>query len=139
MTDDFHLPLEMDVDAGPGPFPPGLPLDIMPCEGGQGVRVVRQRLGNGCLVDRFVDVAVLQKSQQQAVAFFEQGVPLFPGVHRGGGVRKDCQRGGFRPGEFGRRSSEIAPRSGVQPDDIPPEGGVGGIQGEDFFLAATDF
>ena len=84
-----------------------------------------------------VQVTSLEQLVQQAVSLGQQLLPRFPGMDAGGRVRKHGQGGGFAPGQFVGGAPEIAPGRCFQPDDIPTERGMGGIQGEDFIFAAA--
>ena len=130
----LHLPLQVDVNPGACFYPWRLGGDILSRQVRKGIRRFRKRFIQRPLQGVRVDESPFMQPSQQAVPFVQQPVPALARMDGRRGVGEDGERGGFRPGEFVRRSAEVAPGSGVQAHDISPERGVGSVQGQDFIL-----
>ena len=135
----LHLPLEVLVDACARFHALRLPGDILPGQVGKRVRRLRKRFIQRPFQGGCVDEPPGMQPLQKPVPFLQQPVPALARVDGGRGVGENGEHGGFRPGQFFRRPSEIAPGSGVQPYDIPSERSMGSVQGQDLILGPAGF
>ena len=139
VRDRLHRLLEVQPHGGPGTDTLRRLCHEVRGMGRQGMRRVRQGLLAGEFVGGFVDVAMFHQPLQQAVPLFEQGLPPLSRMDAGRGVRENGEGGRLAPGQILRRAPEIAPRRGLESDDIAAERGVGRIEREDFILGAAQF
>ena len=90
-------------------------------------RLVRQGFVLGEHALRGVEHALRFQLVQQRVALLQQALPGAAGVNQARGVGQHREHGALAPGEVVRAAPEVAPRGGLEADDISPEGGVGGV------------
>ena len=100
-------------------------------------RLVRQGLVLRQHAFRGIDVSFRLQLVQQSVALLEQALPGAAGMDQARGVGQHGEHRALAPGQVVRAASEIAPGCRFQADHISPEGGVGGIQEQDFPFRTT--
>ena len=128
--------LQLYPEGGAGSLALLLSLYIVRGQGGKRQGGIGKRFFQGRGIGIGPYVPVLQQPFQQPIPLLQQFFPALPQVQGGGGVGKHRQGGGFGPGEFRCRPSEITPGGGFQPHHIAPEGRMGGIHGQDGALPA---